>query len=843
MKKTKLAILVASAFILVGGGVAQAEDITSNREITTNDTSLHTSVGGDIVLAKDTTKSYQGAAGTREFSVTVAVTSETEGEVSHLVHAGGAKGLVEFSNLKEVNFYSYKPLTKDNTPAALTALNGGTISISNVDTVNIGKSGEIIQAPGYAQAVQTWNGSTSLTDIGTLNVFGQQGFVTQNNGGNSSLTVNADNVNINVSGSAAVSSGIYGNSKDVNYKNTITIHANNEINITNTDDRNRGTIATTDDGWLGYGSSELNITAGGNINIKNSAGAAISVSNANSADNVMGIKLSSSNGRVDIQSGGIGISNTSNFTGGSEKSVSIEAKDISVRGKTNAVVSSNGNVKIGDSNTTNIVLEGDNAINTMGSGVVELIGKSSQETTIHVKGNIVHNKLTTKTYVDDDGNGEWDKNDDNTYITRDTTFDDKSGIDLKSASLNLEKGKFAQINKLTGSDAKVIVNGFYDGTESDKTIDIKSNGVKDLAITASGDLNDAYAEKGGQALIEDLGHKVSITPAEGDQAGSTFYEGEEGSISRSWTNQGGTYKEGPENTNLEAYRNFNGMTYIQWRNENNHISQRLGDVRDAKGNIGAWARIYGYDSNYSDGINIDFKANSIQVGGDSRINQNWLIGGAFTYTDGNGKFTNGSADSDSYSLAVYASGFFDCGGYVDVVGRLGRLSTDIATQSRGGAGFTGSYDNTAFGLSTEVGYRWNLNKTFYVEPQAELAYGYVFGDDFTASEGIKVEQDNFQSLVGRLGTRLGATFNQGAGSVYLHASLNHDFLGDADSKLSRGGAPISSNVDLGGTWFSYGVGAQFNAGKSWSFYGTLERSNGSEYSEDYRYSVGARYEF
>ena len=48
------------------------------------------------------------------------------------------------------------------------------------------------------------------------------------------------------------------------------------------------------------------------------------------------------------------------------------------------------------------------------------------------------------------------------------------------------------------------------------------------------------------------------------------------------------------------------------------------------------------------------------------------------------------------------------------------------------------------------------------------------------------------------------------------------------------------SVDLGGTWVSCGIGAQFTASSRLSFYGMLERSNGSDYQDDYRCSVGAR---
>ena len=77
--------------------------------------------------------------------------------------------------------------------------------------------------------------------------------------------------------------------------------------------------------------------------------------------------------------------------------------------------------------------------------------------------------------------------------------------------------------------------------------------------------------------------------------------------------------------------------------------------------------------------------------------------------------------------------------------------------------------------------------------------------------------------------------------VYLTASVNHDFLGDADSTAKLGNVVRDQSVDAAGTWVSYGLGAQFNTTKNLSFYGSLEKASGSEYREDYRYNVGFRY--
>lgn len=331
---------------------------------------------------------------------------------------------------------------------------------------------------------------------------------------------------------------------------------------------------------------------------------------------------------------------------------------------------------------------------------------------------------------------------------------------------------------------------------------------------------------------------ISITN-DAETAGAGYqYSAQAGSVSDAWTakvdEEGDTtITSVEENASMAAVADFNAMTLAQWRGEINHLSQRLGDLRGHSSDIGAWARVYGYDASLSDTVDVDMTSNSIQVGADARVGGNWVVGGAFSYTDQDADFSNGSGTSEGYALAAYAAGYFDCDGYIDVIGRIGRIgrmSSDVEALSQGGWLFDGSYDNTALGLSVETGWRWNATDTFYIEPQAELAYGFVKGDDYSSSaNGVKIEQDDFQSLVGRLGVRTGADFSEKKGSVYLQASVNHDFLGDADATATpAAGTSHDISTDLGGTWFSYGVGLQYAA------------DNGVYL---YRYNVGARYNF
>lgn len=294
---------------------------------------------------------------------------------------------------------------------------------------------------------------------------------------------------------------------------------------------------------------------------------------------------------------------------------------------------------------------------------------------------------------------------------------------------------------------------------------------------------------------------------------------------------------------LSSVKNFSALTAVQWRNEVERLEQRLGEVRANNGALGAWARVYGGNAKAEIGSDVKVKTNSIQVGADYAVN-NWIYGAAFSYTKGDGDFTNGSGSSDSYNLAAYATSTFGNGLYVDAVARFGLLKTDFdaAYNDQALGKFSASADNTAYGLSVQTGWKYDLTPTFFVEPQAQLAYGFVKGDTFE-SDGVKIDQDNIQSLVGRVGTLLGARFQEGKGRVFLHASVNHDFLGDADSTATWEKSVAHNNVDLGGTWYTYGFGLQAEPVKNLSVYATLDRSNGSEYTDEYRYSLGARYAF
>lgn len=787
MKKTYIAILVASLMTVGGGGNAETLSYNGNNSDKFGITSDHSGNGDSLVINGNYKYGIVGQNNNVTVknwsSISISLTNETIGQAD-VVGVIARKGKTTVVNTS------------------------GDISITTSGIAKGGQSTDPIPVHAYGGTIEIYAGGNIKLLSSDGNAIMSQPTVNDSGKFSSSVSLTAGGDIVIESDGAAVLAGLIQNGLS-DKSSSVTINATN-VSITSKKDV-AVKIYDQDQTW------NPNDPRPGNAFVELHAEKKLALNGAtygidqvrNGAESTIGSTSKfSAEEEIVINGDSAGIRATNKEGIHSPNNLNIYAPKINVTGASSAAVLADSGANIqfaGDekgTTKTNVTLSGNqDAVRTVETSTVGF----TNATVDVAKGNI-------------NSNGKSESN---------------GKLELNNSNVIMHGGNF-NANTLTGTGTSSITLN-----DAKSTVYVSDNQSNNLAVTAGSTLNDTFnsVEEAAAAL-------KSVTNITNNQKGGSYsFAGQSGALSDTWTaDNDGNITSRTTNQSLDAFGNYNAMTLVQWRNEVNHISQRLGDVRDSSTTIGAWARVYGYDSSYDDNVSIDFKANSIQAGGDYRINNTWLVGGAFSYTDGEGKFSNGSADSDGYSLAAYLSGFFDCGAYVDFVGRIGRLSTDITAYSDASE-FKGSYNNTTFGLSAEVGYHWKLNDTFYVEPQAELAYGFVKGDDFTGANDVRVEQDDFQTLVGRLGARIGASFADGAGTVYAHASVNHDFLGDADYTASLGSVSRDLSVDIGGTWVSYGIGAQFNTSKNLNFYGTLERANGSEYQEDYRYSVGMSYRF
>lgn len=292
-----------------------------------------------------------------------------------------------------------------------------------------------------------------------------------------------------------------------------------------------------------------------------------------------------------------------------------------------------------------------------------------------------------------------------------------------------------------------------------------------------------------------------------------------------------------KNTKQDAYQTLTAMNALAWRHEMNDLTKRMGELRDSPVGIGSWARLYGSEQEYGD-QNLKTRSTSVQVGTDFPVGENWKVGAALTYTNGDTSYEVGEADSDSYSGAIYGTWLSESGQFVDLIAKYTRMKSDFSLN-----GFNGSQDNDALSVSAEYGWHLKLNDLLFVEPQVELTYGRVFGDTFDAeaNNAMTIEQDDFDSLIGRVGVRTGFYFPNNKGTVYLRVSGAYDFQGEYEYTARNAQTKRSFKDDLGGAWVEYAVGANFNLTDNAYTYVDLERTSGGEVTENWRWNVGFRY--
>ena len=410
---------------------------------------------------------------------------------------------------------------------------------------------------------------------------------------------------------------------------------------------------------------------------------------------------------------------------------------------------------------------------------------------------------------------------------------------LNDGVINANEGAKQQIkiDNLTGSGGQINLLATTDGKTVDSaSIDIENaTSATKLTVTARGITADDVTDT--DTAMSSLNDKVKFTNtaagkqnviAEGDVIGTITQDvSADGEIAAVKVAQ---------NTKLATFKAVNAAAIAAWRDEIAYTNQRLNFLRDNDHPYGVWAQVYGGRSNFDD-ADLNLNATTVQVGFDTSLN-GWITGVAAAYMQGDADMKKGSADVDSYTFALYTERRFDNGFFVNGMTRYGRLSTDASVDN-----MTASYDNNAFSIGANGGYRFTFAKYGFVEPSIGLQYAFVKGDDFTSSNGVKVEQDDYNAVIGDVGTRVGFNFADDMGKLYARVYLNHDFDGDLDGKAYNEKAASAMEVDMGGTWVTYGIGTQLNFTDNFTLFANFDRSTGNEVDTDYMLNAGMRYTF
>lgn len=411
-----------------------------------------------------------------------------------------------------------------------------------------------------------------------------------------------------------------------------------------------------------------------------------------------------------------------------------------------------------------------------------------------------------------------------------------NSLKLNNGVVNLDSDKLdanspVKVENISGNGT-ITTNSL----DNKLVIDDKAAGTK-LKVEGSGEIGDKILA--GKATLEDLAATAKV----GDKTASDEVETQDGIIAGKMSAKVGadgkidasTVKRAIQQHN-QAVSSMANLSLMTWRQENNDMNKRLGEVRASEGSQGIWARMARGQSKYgAQGIKNQY--NYYQLGYDTKISGDWILGGAFTYTDGDSSYTNGSGTNKHTGFAVYGSNLRDDGSFIDLIAKYAHMKNDFDVN--GGVG-GGDYSTNGLSFSAEYGKRFH-QEGYWIEPQAELTYGRVSSADFTTKNGASVHQDSMDSLVGRLGFSLGKDIKQG--NVYVRASYLYDFQGDTSVTMSKGGAATPFKTDLGGGWWEFGVGTNLDLGHDTHFYLDVETTAGGDVDTPWQWNAGVRYSF
>ena len=412
--------------------------------------------------------------------------------------------------------------------------------------------------------------------------------------------------------------------------------------------------------------------------------------------------------------------------------------------------------------------------------------------------------------------------------------------------VNVNDNTSLTVGKTAGPAAAVLA----DDVPKTYELDVRFKGLENADVAVQADnvstklvaSDTLRAEYDDNALISAMAKAVDTTEKtvrfELEQglfsdgvSGTVSYEGDD-TLQVNKTNR-------TTNENALAVADTGSILFMQWRAETDDVMQRMGDVRSS-GKTGLWVRHYGGRSEFGtsdyDYLALQMGADRLVYDGDVKV----LAGAAFSYTDGDAKYSTGTSDAKSYAFTAYGELLTQSGSFLTAALKYGALRNEVELSKT----IDGEFRADAWAFSVETGHRFALAKSFFVEPHVGLTYAKVNGDSFRVGDNASVKQDDFDSLVGGVGLTLGFSCPNDRGDVYLRLDQKYDFQGETSTGFYSNGREVNRfDKDLGGSWFEIGLGAKARLTESLTGYAEFETAHSGEVETPFRWNLGLRYTF
>lgn len=289
---------------------------------------------------------------------------------------------------------------------------------------------------------------------------------------------------------------------------------------------------------------------------------------------------------------------------------------------------------------------------------------------------------------------------------------------------------------------------------------------------------------------------------------------------------------------LDYIRHISALSAFAWRQENNTLHQRLGELRNMSSSDGVWARVSGNKLKLQDDYSNTNTA--VQVGYDKAIGD-WHYGFALSHNRGKTDVTAGTAKNKDTSLSLYATWLSQDGLYSDIVLRQGYLSNDYTYDVEAGK-TVADYHTWGVSLSGEVGKKIAFNNQWYITPQAQLSSFFINGKNYTTENGLHVSQDTYKTTVGRLGVQLGRNIKENS-DIYLKVSWLHDFSNNLSGQVARENVSKRFEARSDRAWLETGLGINHKLSKTSHVYADVSQMSGKHLKSPWQWNVGMRVEF
>ena len=310
---------------------------------------------------------------------------------------------------------------------------------------------------------------------------------------------------------------------------------------------------------------------------------------------------------------------------------------------------------------------------------------------------------------------------------------------------------------------------------------------------------------------------------------------------------GGTITRGDYETDMmRGTRSAMTSSMLAWRDNASALSMRSRALRHGA-ESGAWAQIFGGRNKY-DGSNTKITGNlyGVQLGYDRAYENGWNAGVSFDYAEGSSDYQGvGKGDNKQYSVGIYGSKALRGGAYLDIAAKVGQVDNDFTAYNMLGQELKGDYKTTGHSVSVQYGQRIGSAAKSYVEPQVQLTWAHINGKDYDAHRGadvMHIEQDAFDSLVGRLGVEVGT--QTARGGFYANFSLSHEFSGDVSASYrAKDGGEKRTSYGLRDTWADLTLGGYYSLNRDCSVHADLTRTLAGDYQHQWKAQIGLRIAF